>query len=199
MLNYTDLPADKKAFIFEFDGVLYPEKEFYLQVYYLFANFIEYVETLLSAADLLALMQKVYETHGPEEVFSRVRDAFGLDEKYRENFERLHVSAQFPLKLELHASMLQLLQDMVVDRKSILIWANGNPEQQLNKIRQTEWQGLAQYLRLYFAAEYAGQPDALSLVLKEQNLKPEEVLFIGLSAKSELMASQSGIDYLSVN
>ena len=52
MLNYTNIPASKKAFIFELDNVLYPEKDYLLQVYYLFASFLEYTEAFPPAADL---------------------------------------------------------------------------------------------------------------------------------------------------
>lgn len=198
MLSYSDIHPDKKAFIFEFDGVLYPEREFYLQVYYLFANFIEYVETVPPATDLLELMKKVYEIYGPAEVFNRVRDAFGLDEKYRENFDRLHHSAQFPLKLELYPEMRTLLQAMVKEAKPIFIWTTGIPEGQLNKIRQTEWGNLAKQLRVYFAEEYDEPTIALKTILQEQQLNPEQVLFIGSETTGIEIAKLSGLDFLSV-
>ena len=44
MFTYTDIDARKKAFVFELDNVLYPEKDYLLQVYYLFASFLEYSE-----------------------------------------------------------------------------------------------------------------------------------------------------------
>jgi hypothetical protein len=34
----------KKAFVFELDNVLYPEKDYFFQIYYLFANLLEYTE-----------------------------------------------------------------------------------------------------------------------------------------------------------
>lgn len=192
MLNYTDIAPKKKFFIFELDGVLYPERDFYLQIYYLFANFIEYVETVPPATDLTNFMKTVYEHHGPEVVFDRAVGAFGLDVKYRENLDRLLLTAQLPLKLELHPPVLSLLQELVLDRKQIFIWTKGNPEGQLNKIRQIEWKGLGQYLRVFFAVEY----ESLTAVLTENQLSTAEVLFIGSASLTE--AQQLGLDVLSV-
>ena len=134
MLAYKDINTDKKAFIFELDNVLYPEKDYLLQVYYLFASFIEYIETVPNATELTAFMKKVYEVHGADRMFDKAKEAFDLDEKYRENFERLHLTARLPLKLLLFKSALALLQDIVVDRKQIFIVTDGNPEQQLSNM-----------------------------------------------------------------
>ena len=39
-MKYSDIDNRKTAFIFELDNVLYPEKDYLFQVYYLFARFI---------------------------------------------------------------------------------------------------------------------------------------------------------------
>ena len=56
------------------------------------------------------------------------------------------------------------MQEIVVDRKKIFIVTNGNPEQQLNKIKQTEWHGLEPYLTCYFADEIAQNPKQTVLI-----------------------------------
>lgn len=198
MLAYTDLDPQKKAFIFELDNVLYPEKDYLLQVYYLFASFIEYIETVPSASELTAFMKKVYENHGAGRMFDKVKEAFNLDEKYRENFERLHKTAKLPLKLLLFKSILTLLQDIVVDRKAIFIVTNGNPEQQLNKIKQVEWHGLEDYLVVFFAEEFASKPDTAVLdhILSEYKLTRRELVIIGNSDDDQEFAQSSGIDYI---
>ena len=64
MLKYCDLDPNKKAFIFELDNVLFPERDYLLQVYYLFANFIEFTETVPSSTELTNFLKTVYEHHG---------------------------------------------------------------------------------------------------------------------------------------
>lgn len=200
MINYSDFDPSKKAFIFELDNVLYPEKDYLLQVYYLFANFLEYTETVPPAADLIDFMKKVYEHQGKEEIFDRAQEVFAIDEKYRENFQRLHREAKLPLKLLLYKEVLDLLQQITVDRKMIFLVTAGNPIQQLNKIRHMEWNGLENYLRVYFTDELQPKPapDVLLQILKEHSLKPEDVVLIGSNGEDEVFAKNASIEFVSV-
>jgi len=200
MISYTNIDPDKKAFIFELDNVLFPEKDYLLQVYYLFASFLEYVEAFPPASDLTSFFKKAYENHGPDMIFEKAREVFGFDEKYRENFDRLHREAKLPLKLLLYKESLALLQEIVVDRKEILIVTGGDPVQQLNKIKQTEWNGLESYLRVYFTDEIAAKPSAESIlyVLDQHNLVPDEVVFFGHSSVDTQFAKNAGVDFINL-
>jgi phosphoglycolate phosphatase-like HAD superfamily hydrolase len=196
-MKYSDIDARKTAFIFELDNVLYPEKDYLYQVYYLFAGFLEYTE-LLDAKVLVNLMVKTFEEEGADAVFNRVQEKFKLDEKYRFNFEHLHKNAQLPLKLLLYPAMLQLLQDIVVDRKQLFIVTNGNPEQQLNKLKQVEWHGLEKYLVCYFADEIAPkpEPDMVLKLINDHSLQRREMLITGNTEADVLCAQASGIDFI---
>lgn len=194
MLTYPDLNPGKKAFIFELDGVLYPERDFYLQIYYLFAHFIEYVETVPPANELIQFMKTAYEHHGPDGIFDRAVDAFGLDQKYRENLERLESTAQFPLKLELHPPLQNLLQELVEENKLLFICTSGHPETQLNKLRQLNWKGLGKHLKVYFSDEFSDVQHALQQIMIENQLLSQEVLLIG--AEFETHAVYLEIDFI---
>jgi len=198
-MKYSDIDKRKSAFIFELDNVLYPEKDYLYQVYYLFANLMEYTE-LFDAQAMIGLMTSTYEKEGASAVFDRVKEKFHLDEKYRLSLENLMLTAKLPLKLLLYKNMLELLQDIVVDRKKLFIITNGNPEQQLNKIKQTEWHGLEKYLVCYFADETTPkpEPDIIHLILKEHNLQRRNILMVENSEADRLCAQATGIDYLSV-
>src|ERR1700761_6790387 len=152
MIRYSDLDPRKEAFVFELDDVLYPEKDYLYQVYYLFTSLLEYTE-LIDAKDATAFMTATYLSAGKDAVFDAIKTKLNLEEKYRSNFNHLLNTAKIPLNLLLYREMLKLLQDIVVDRKKIFIVTNGNPEQQLNKIKQVEWNGLEPYLTCYFANE----------------------------------------------
>ncbi|PRY53355.1 phosphoglycolate phosphatase-like HAD superfamily hydrolase [Arcticibacter pallidicorallinus] len=200
MINYSDFDPSKKAFIFELDNVLYPEKDYLLQVYYLFANFLEYIETVPPAGDLIAFMQKSYEHQGKEGIFDSAQEVFGIDEKYRENFLRLHREAKLPLKLLLYKEMLDLLQQITVDRKQIFLVTAGNPIQQLNKIRHMEWNGLENYLKVFFTDELEPKPapGVLINILKDNSLDASEVVLIGTAGDDELFAKNAAIEFVSV-
>jgi FMN phosphatase YigB (HAD superfamily) len=199
-MNYIDIDSRKKAFIFELDNVLYPEKDYLYQVYYLFASLLEYTE-LINAKETTDLMINTYINEGKEFVFDRLKEKFGINEKFRANFKHLMVTAKLPLKLLLYQNMLNLLQEIVVDRKKIFIITNGYPEQQLNKIKQTEWHGLEQYLTVYFTEESTPkpEPDIIDLLIKDHNLQRRDLLMIENAEIDRLCAEASGIDYINFN
>ncbi|EHQ25665.1 HAD family hydrolase [Mucilaginibacter paludis] len=199
MLTYADLEPRKKALVLELDNVLYPEKDYLLQVYYLFASFLEYKE-LFDARVLTKLMTKTLEEEGATHVFNRVQERFNINEQYRYNFNLLHQTARLPLKLLLYQQALTLLQEAVVDRKQLFILTNGDPQQQLNKIRQMEWHGLEQYLTCYFADEIKPkpEPDALHYILKKHNLERRDIVMMGNSEADQLCAEASGVDFIEI-
>jgi phosphoglycolate phosphatase-like HAD superfamily hydrolase len=199
-MNYADIDPAKKVFVFELDDVLYPKKDYDLQVYYLFSAFLEFQEAFPPANDLVTFFKKAYENQGTGNLFEKAQEVFGFDAKYKENFERLHREARLPLKLLLFQNVLTLLQDMVIDRKQIFIVTGGNPEQQLNKIKQIEWHGLEQYLKLYFADEIRPKPDigVLAYLMKENGLKSLDILLFGNDTADEEFARASEIDYIAI-
>ena len=147
-MKVSPLVKDKQIVIFELDDVLFPSKDYLLQVYYLFAQFIEYAQQK-NAQSILDFMRSEYESSGTNKLFEKTAQKFELSDTYQHNFDLLHQTARLPLKLLLYNSMLKFLQELVVDRKQIYIVTSGNPEQQLNKIKQTEWNGLEKYLTVH--------------------------------------------------
>jgi FMN phosphatase YigB (HAD superfamily) len=198
-MTYSDIDKRKKAFVFELDNVLYPEKDYLYQVYYLFAGLLEYTE-LIDAKKTTDLMVNTYNTDGKDVVFDRLTENIAVAGKYRDNFNQLLISARLPLKLLLYKNMLNLLQEIIVDRKKIFIVTNGEPQQQLNKIKQTEWHGLEQYLKAYFANEIMAkpEPDVIHALLKEHNLLRRDILMIENAENDRLCAEVCGIDYINV-
>jgi phosphoglycolate phosphatase-like HAD superfamily hydrolase len=96
--------------------------------------------------------------------------------------------------------MLKMLQEVVVDRKKVFIVTNGNPEQQLNKIKQTEWHGLEKYLTCYFADESVPkpEPDVIHLLIKGHNLQRRNIVMIENSEIDRLCALACGIDFINI-
>ena len=196
-MKYTDIDKRKTAFIFELDDVLYPEKDYLFQVYYLFTALLEYTE-FIDAKQATDLLVNTYITEGKDVAFDRLKEKFNIAEKHRHNLNNLLLTAKLPLKLLLYNNMLNLLQEIVIDRKKVFIVTNGNPQQQLNKIKQTEWHGLENYLTVYFAAETMEkpEPDAIHLLMKEHNLQRRDIVMIGNPDADRLCAEVCGIDCL---
>lgn len=191
---------EKLAFVFELDDVLYPEKDYLLQVYYLFAQFIEYGEQL-NATEILQFMQEKHLAEGPEDVFTQTAAKFNIPLKYQVNFDLLLQNARLPLKLLIFNKMLNFLQEIVSEGKQLFLFVSGDPAMQLNKIRQIEWNGLEQNLLVYFAAEIGEKPSAagLELILEKHGLKREELLFVGREGLDQECALNAKIDFLAVD
>jgi len=199
-MNYRDIDGRKSAFIFELDNVLYPEKDYLYQVYYLFANLLEYTE-LVDAKQTTEIMVDAYTSVGKDAVFNQVAEAFPIAEKYRDKFENLLITAKLPLKLLLYQNVLTLMQEIVVDRKKLFIVTNGHISQQVNKIKQTEWHGLEKYLACYFAEETAlkPEPDVLHLLMQDHNLQRRDIMMIENSEVDRLCAEAVGIDHINID
>lgn len=191
---------DHEAFVFELDDVIYPVKDYHLQVYYLFASFMEYTEQL-NANAMVQFMKERYEEEGEEAVFEKTLAEFKIPEQYRENFALLKKTAKLPLKLLMFDPVLKFMQDLVVERRTIYLLAAGDPEQQLNKIRQIEWNGLEQYIRVFFKDEITMNPDHDSLrkFVTAHKLSADAVLVIGKADADRHMAAELGIKFLNVD
>ena len=111
-MEIKNIQLDKSVYLFETDDVLISREEYILQVYYLFGTFYEFTEGTATANDIAQFMKKVRQYHGEDKVFDAAKEIFGIDEKYKENFERLQANAQIPLRLTLLPEMEQLLVNL---------------------------------------------------------------------------------------
>ena len=188
------------AFVFELDDVIYPVKDFYLQVYYLFGQFIEYSEQLDGNA-VLKFMQETYAEHGHEGIFESTAKQFGIADQYKLNFDLLLRNVRLPLKLLLYDECLQFMKAIVLADKPLFLMVSGNPEAQLNKIRQIEWQGLEQYLRGYFVEEIASleEINSLAFIAEKHQLEGKRLLIIDKKETNDLINTGLNVNYLAAS
>ena len=199
-MDTKKLIKENDAFIFGFDNVLYPEKDFFLQVYYLFGQFVEYSEQT-DAKEILNFMQQTYAEQGHEKIFEKTASHFGIPEKYKLNFDLLQRNVKLPLKLFLYEPCLAFLKTIVAASKPIFLLVPGSPEAQLNKIRQVDWQGLEQYLTVYFSEEIdAGSGDlGLTYLIDHHQLKGKNLLLVLGGDDAAFTVPDTILTYLSVD
>ncbi len=167
-----------KTLVFDLDNVLYPEKDYLIQVYYLFAQFMEYTEQM-NAQNMVDFMKEVFEKEGREDIFEKTSKAFSIPEKYKHNFKLLHITARLPLKLLMYKSTLNFMQKAAGKGKQLILLADGNPEIQINKIRQLEWNGLETSIKVYFTEELAKSRDlAIVRLCSELKINSEQLLLV---------------------
>lgn len=201
MITYNDIDPTKKAFIFEIDDVLFPRQDYIIQVYYLFANMLEYVEKEPSSSELSSFLKLTYLKEGENNIFEKASERFAIDKKYKESFNSLHVNAKLPLKLLLYKEMLNLLTYLIGEGKSVFILTKGNPLMQINKIKQIEWNGLDQFVKAYFSDEIIlkSELEPLNYILVENKISPNEALFINVFSLEDQQIGSTGVEHISAN
>ncbi|MDM1294920.1 HAD family hydrolase [Sphingobacterium sp. N143] len=172
-------PEEKKVYVFELDDVIFPKKDYLLQVYYLFANFIEFTETFPPQGDLVNFMKNHLENRGEELLFEHAQETFGFDMKYKENFERLHVNAVLPLRLHLFDHIVTLFTQLRSEGKCICILTKGNPLEQLNKVKFVEWAEFSDLIKIYFEDELVFRKiDPLEFLANEFDVTTAAIQFV---------------------
>lgn len=151
-----EVAFDKSVYLLGLDDMLFPKRDYLLQVYYLFANFIEYTEGKSIAKELVDFMKNSYEQEGAETVLAKTLTQFQLPTTYIENFERLKANANLPLRLLVPEETKALLQALHAKGKKLAILTDGNPVEELNKLKHLDWQDLdpiRDQLRVFFTKE----------------------------------------------
>src|SRR5690606_345739 len=123
-------------------------------------------------------------------------ETFAIDQKYKVQFERMHLTAQLPAKLFLYQTMFNLMHEASQKGKQLLIFTAGNPTMQLNKLRHIEWNGLDKEVKVYFEEELRSKGhEPFNYLLVENGLKKENVLYIHAGSGPTSVIS-SGLDCL---
>ena len=150
------VPFDKSVYLLGLDDTLFPQRDYLLQVYYLFANFMEYTEGKPIAKAIVEFMKNSYEQEGADSVLEKTLTHFQLPTSYSDNFERLKANANLPLRLLIPEETKILLQDLHAKGKELAILTDGNPVEELNKLKHLDWQDLEpirDQLRVFFTKE----------------------------------------------
>lgn len=193
--HYPLLPQHKQVFLFGLDDVIYPRKDYDLQVYYLFAQLLEYTEGRPIADPLLEFCKEQYQSQRKFDIFDQIKTQFDLPEKYRNAFHHTYLQGRLPLKLLLFKDVLELLQAMTRAEKKIGLLVRGKVALQWNKIKQTEWNGLDQCIKIYFYDELMEKfpGNALSFVEEALNAPRNAMMYLG--HQEEAWATSAGLDY----
>lgn len=197
-MSFEKYLSNKKALVITLDDALYPQKDYLLQVYYLFSEFMAYSEQI-DAKAIVDFMSKEYVENGAQKMFAKTAAKFNIPNKYEHNFDLLFETARLPLKLLLFQGVLELLQEAVTDRVRIFILADGNPAEAINKIKQIEWNGLQEYLKVYFTAEYDNSiNNTIVKLLEEQSLDKDDVVMFISKNQFESNSVDSSLESFSV-
>jgi len=178
-MNWKEIPLTKKIYLFELDDVLYAKQDYLLQIYYLFAQFVDFSESTDIATDLVKYMREIFLEKGEREVFEHTQASFKFTTNYQENFDRLMVNGQLPLKLLLYTEIKLLFASIIENGGQIAILTKGNPALQLNKLKHIDWQGFDTSIKVYFVDElHFRNLEPFTYIASENNLDTSDLCFI---------------------
>lgn len=191
---------DKRAVIFGLDNVLYPAKDYYLQVFYMFGQFIEFLEARPVASAITEDLKALYLSSDTLPALDDLSSKYNLTTDYADKLDRLYHQVQLPLKLELYPAVLQILRQLIDKNIMLLVLATGDPFLQLNKLKQMEWHGMDKCLRVYFADELKFKNlDPVAFIFEDNNLRADEVAWIEHSDKIRQIATLQPLETLDPN
>lgn len=180
---------EQEVYVFELDEVLFPKRDYLVQVFYLFGSFYAFTENSTSANDIALFMTKVYDLHGEEQVFLATKTMFNIDDKYEENYHRLKANAQIPLPLILYPDIDILFTKLRKKKKDIAILTKGNPVEQLNKLSFIDWgahHDLKKTLKVYFKDELSFKSiEPIEFIASNYAVLPEQIILVDKKTQIE--------------
>ncbi len=177
-----EVNLDRSVYLLEIDDLLFPKRDYLLQVYYLFSNFVEFTEGRALSKAMVDYMKNIYEERGEVAVLSETIEHFKLSDRYTENFERLQANAHLPLKLFLPERTKAFLQRLSTSKKHIGILTDGNPVEQLNKLKHIDWQEfhpLLSSLKVFFLKELQFRNlEALDFLAETYQVEKDDICIV---------------------
>jgi len=187
-------------FIFDLDNTLYNEEDYLFQAYKVICDRYSTLEPGQDKRSLFDLMIKIYYQEGRDKLFDRFLETTGSDKKYMTLFLSILRTFKPEKPLLINKTVLEFLHLLAEKKKNMYVLTNGNPQQQRNKIRHIEWQGLDKYINFIFAEEIARKPSPAGVfhILNVSGIRNDSAIFIGDKESDRICAEEGGVEYLDI-
>jgi len=189
---------DYDLYIFDLDNTLYSENDYLSGVYFAVAKEVFKSKPLLGI-ELPFLW--LYEHKGTPNLFSNFIEEFGLEPSFIGECLSVLRTYTSDRKLQLYAEAGELLTSLQEENKTIYVLTNGNVEQQRNKVKNINWQGLDKNIQFVYANEYEPKPSPKCVdIIREITGTPgRDTILIGDSEIDKQCAENSGIDFKNIS
>ncbi len=189
--------SEYSAIIFDLDNTLYAEKDYLNAAYSAIGKWIFSQSHNQSAILYSIWLQQNFIKNDRQGLFNRFLEQFELSDELLPGMLKILRTVQLKKQLNLYPELYALPEKISRSDIKYFIVTNGNPEQQLNKIRQINWDRLL-ITECILAANSNPKPAPDSLVGICTNYKylPSEVLFVGDAPTDKMAADAAGIDFM---
>jgi HAD superfamily hydrolase (TIGR01549 family) len=177
------------TYLFDLDNTLIDENEYLFEAYAAIAAKYKF--------DVNEMIE-LYLNEGREWLFDKMIGRYGGDKK---EYLRILRTVHLEYQLQIYPAMFELLEKINVKGNRIFIVTNGNLAQQINKIRQTDWNGIRKSITFIYANIIYPKPDVrLWYYLKNKyDLREKETVMIGDSEVDKQFSINSNIQFYALN
>lgn len=189
------------VYVFDLDNTIIREEEYLFQAYETIAARLAMTFPLHNPGELDKTLKTIFLREGRTALFNKFLTSTGIGEGYLEVCLDILRSYTPENPLSLIQKTKQLLIELIRRNKKIFVLTNGNPVQQRNKVRYTDWNGLDKNITFIFAEEIKPKPspDGLILIIRSSGTEKREVLMIGDSPADKECAVAAGTDYIDIS
>lgn len=183
------------VFIFDLDNTLYNECDYLFSGYKAISDYIETKCHNHTSAEYYDFLTSTYNQDGRSGLFDKLITHYNLQIEINKLTDILH-SHHTEIKLNIQAK--ELLDYLIGKDKKVYVLTNGNIKQQQNKVELLGINRQYPTLEVIYANSITPKPSPISLlmIIKKENVKQENVLFIGDSEVDELTAKNANVDFL---
>jgi HAD superfamily hydrolase (TIGR01549 family) len=185
-------------FIFDLDNTLYREEDYLFAAYKNIAQYLG-IKYRFVPDVLFDFLADDFRTNGHSGVFDRFLGNFSIPVSEMEHLLSLQRTVECEIPLSLFPASAALLKQLIALQKKIFIITNGNVQQQQNKIRQINWEGLLPHLNLIYANAYEAKPATGSYTYLVSTFGITKPVYIGDSETDALFAQNCAIPFIFIN
>jgi HAD superfamily hydrolase (TIGR01549 family) len=187
-------------FIFDLDNTIYDEEDYLFQAYKAISQKLAGFALGYNENDLLAIILEIYSKEGRDKLFDKFLFRVGLDITYITECLKILRSFNPELSIEIKSKVKNILASLIEKKKPVFVLTNGNPEQQMNKIRNIRWDGLDKTISFIMADEFEPKPSPSGIIhiLNITGSEKKEAIMTGDMETDKESALNGGIDFINI-
>lgn len=189
-----------ELFIFDLDNTIYDEEDYLFAAYRNISDKLSQEYPAFSSRELHTILLDLYMKEGREKLFDKFLSNTGLGKNLLPICLSILRNFRPDRLIPIFDETRDILRALKSSGKIIFVLTNGNPEQQKNKIRSLEWEGLDEGITFILADEIEPKPSPAGVlhILERSGISADKSLFIGDSITDQLCAERSGIQFIDI-
>jgi HAD superfamily hydrolase (TIGR01549 family) len=146
------------------------------------------------------MIMEIYRKEGRNNLFDKFLSCAGLDPGYLPECLKILRTFTAEKRIEIYAKSGRILRTLIKKHKPLFVLTNGNPDQQRNKIRSVNWNGIDEEMTFILADEIEPKPSPAGImhILKRTGIEKDKAIFIGDSPVDKECASRGGVKFVNI-